>query len=382
MNNFSHKDLEKEFSSYLDFWMQRMLSQKKQEIYPEMSQDLVPNKMADTGAMYLARILYGASRACLTMKDNKFSYLADTAFDLLSDLKNPSGGYYWARKNNMEWNHDAENVNMAQAFVLYGLAAYSRINSSPTILMLLEEQLSFIQVKLKDDSNEFYLDGFDDKWGRGEEMTRSFGTHFHVLEALVKVYEQNKTIALRKSIRGLTKLIIDRFIDKKNYSCLHRFSETGKLLPNEDWAGHNAEFSWVICEVAKSIDDAALIEITQNLAVKMMDLVIENAGDTKNGGYFNALDGKKPLENTKSWWPQAEVVLGLFNVFQITGNKKYKKLADEQVEFISDNFVTQDGEWYTEIENSGIPVKDMPVVFFWKSMYHTVRYYDYLLGKI
>ncbi len=382
MKKLSQKKLQKEFSNYLDYWMHSMVSQNQKEVFPEISQDSVPNKLADMGSMYLSRILYGASRACVAMEDNSFMTLADTAFDLLADFKNPSGGYYWARKNNMEWSHDADNVNMAQAFVLYGLTEYSRINASPTVLMLLEEQLRFIQGNIRDDSDEFYLDGFDEKWARGAKMTRSFGSHFHVLEALVLVYEQNKTIALKNSIRDLIERIIDRFIDKNNYSCLHRFTEGWELLPNEDWAGHNSEFSWVICEAAKSIDDTVLINLTRGLAVKMMDLVIENASDGENGGYFNAIDGKKPLEDSKSWWPQAEVVLGLMNVFQITGDEKYQKLAYEQVAFISDNFVAQNGEWYTGIENSGMPVKEMPLVFFWKSMYHTVRYYDYLLRNV
>ena len=379
MKKLSQIRLQKEFGNYLDYWMKSMVSQNQKEIFPEMSQDSVPNELADMGSMYLSRILYGASRACKAMEDNSFMTLADTAFDVLADFKNPSGGYYWARKHNMEWHHDADDVNMAQAFVLYGLAEYSRINSSPTVLKLLEEQLCFIQSDIKDGSDGFYLDGFDEKWARGAEMTRSFGSHFHVLEALVQVYEQNKTIPLKNSIRDLIERIIDRFIDKNNYSCLHRFTERWELLPNEDWAGHNAEFSWVICEAAKSINDPVLIEVTRDLAVKMIDLVIENASDNDNGGYFNAIDGKKPLEDSKSWWPQAEVVLGLMNVFQITGDEKYQNLAFEQVAFISDNFVTQDGEWYTGIENSGLPIKEMPLVFFWKSMYHTVRYYDYLL---
>jgi len=299
---------------------------------------------------------------------------------MLADLKNPSGGYYWARKYNMEWQHDADNVNMAQAFVLYGLTEYSRINSSPDVVKLVQEQLSFIQTNLKDSSERFYLDGFDEKWARADDMTRSFGSHFHIMEALLLVYEQKKTDSLRNSIRDLIYMIMDRFIDKNNFSCLHRFTEDWELLPNEVWAGHNAECSWVICEAAKSIDDAELIETTQNLAVKMMDLVILNARDDQHGGYFNAIDGNIALDDSKSWWPQAEVVLGLMNVYSITADEKYKKLAEEQSSFISKHFINEEGEWLTEIDEKGAPIKGTPLVFFWKSLYHTVRYYDYLLG--
>ena len=380
MKQENQDQLKTEFESYMAFWSQHMLSLNEKTIFPEMSQESVPNKLADMGSMYLSRIIYGASRAFQSLNDNSYKVLADKAFDQLSDFKNPSGGYFWARKYNMEWKHDADNVNMAQAFVMYGLAEYSKINSSEAVSELLEEQLSFIQANIKDTSSQFYLDGFDDKWARGVMMTRSFGTHFHIMEAMVLLYEQKKTDSLKDSISELINIIIDRFIDKNSYACLHRFTEDWKLMPNEVWAGHNAECSWVICEAAKTIHDTALIKKTQDLAVKMMDLVVENARDKNNGGYFNAIDGSKPLEDVKSWWPQAEVVLGLLNVFKITGNEKYRILALEQSRFISETFITEKGEWFTEVDHSGVPVKDTPVVFFWKSMYHTVRYYDYLLS--
>ena len=127
--------------------------------------------------------------------------------------------------------------------------------------------MGFIQANIKDVSSQFYLDGFDEKWARGVNMTRSFGSHFHIMEALVLVYEQKKTDSLRDSIRDLINIIIDRFIDKKNYSCLHRFTENWELLPDEVWAGHNAECSWVICEAAKAIHDAGLIKKTQDLDI-------------------------------------------------------------------------------------------------------------------
>ncbi len=72
MKKLSQIKLQKEFSNYLDYWMQSMLSQNQKEILPEMSQDSVPNKLADMGSMYLSRILYGASRACTAMEDNSF----------------------------------------------------------------------------------------------------------------------------------------------------------------------------------------------------------------------------------------------------------------------------------------------------------------------
>ena len=72
------------------------------------------------------------------------------------------------------------------------------------------------------------------------------------MEALVKVYEHKKEKS-KIQFKILLHIILDRFIDKEHYSCIHRFTEDWQMLPNENWAGHNAECSWVICHAAKTI---------------------------------------------------------------------------------------------------------------------------------
>ncbi len=374
--------IKQEFINYLDFWMDQMIFGSPEKVFPEISIDNIPNKSGLMGSMYLSRILYGTSKAYKTLKAKKYKELADVAFNGLVDFKNPMGGYYWGRKYNMEWVHDPENINMAQAFVLYGLVEYAHINPSPSLDQLIDDQVKFILSVLSDESKTGFLDGFDEQWQKGSNMTRSFGTHFHILEALVKyeAYRNDKNI--QSTIAGLVRIIIDKFIDQKNYDCIHRFGESWQVIPNEIWAGHNAECSWVLCEATEAIKDQALIEETQNLAILMMDRVITFALDRKKGGYFNVLDKDPSSDKTKGWWQQAEVTLGLFNAFAITGQIRYKKLAVEQIAFIQDKFLCPEGEWYTELTNEGTPAKGVPKVFFWKSLYHTVRYYDYLVMKV
>lgn len=374
--------LKQEFINYLDFWMDQMIFGSPEKVFPEISIDNIPNKSGLMGSMYLSRILYGASRASESLKIDKYKKLADVAFNGLTDFKNPMGGYYWGRKYNMEWVHDPENINMAQAFVLYGLVEYAHINPSPALNQLIDDQLKFIITVLSDESQTEFLDGFDEQWQKGANMTRSFGTHFHILEALVKYDAYRNDKSIQSSIAGLVRIVIDKFIDPKNYDCIHRFGEDWQNIPNEIWAGHNAECSWVLCEAAEATNDKALIEETQNLAILMMDRVITFALDKNKGGYFNVLDKDPSSDKTKGWWQQAEVTLGLFNAFAITGQIRYKKLAFEQIAYIQDNFLCHEGEWYTEVANEGTPVEGMPKVFFWKSLYHTVRYYDYLVMKV
>ena len=371
--------ISKEFENYLQYWIQHMFRKDQGGIFPEMSTDNIPNESADMGSMYLARIIYGASLGCLKLKTNQYRPLADMAYEMLAEFKNPLGGYFWGRKYNMEWLDDADNVNMAQAFVLYGLAEYVKLNDTPEVNQLIDEQIDFIRSTIKDNSNSHYLDGFNAQWARGKDMTRSFATHFHIMEALVKVYEHRKEEKIKNSIQTLLHIILDRFIDKEHYFCIHRFTEDWQMLPNENWAGHNAECSWVICHSARIINDKKLIKKTEELAVLMMKEVVRLAKDESTGGYSNLVSENGVQEQNKSWWPQAEVVLGLLNVYKITGEENYRKFAKEQISYIQKYFIQNQREWYASVDQKGAPVKGTPMIFFWKSMYHTVRYYDYLL---
>lgn len=371
--------IRKEFENYLQYWALQMLKRDQDGIYPEMSTDNIPNESADLGSMYTARIIYGASLGCLKLKTDQYRPLSDMAYDLLAEFKNPFGGYFWGRKYNMEWIDDPDNVNMAQAFVLYGLAEYVRLNNSSEVNQLIDEQIAFIGSTLRDDTDPYYLDGFTEQWVRGKNMTRSFATHFHIMEALVKVYENRKDEKIKNVIESLLYIIIDKFIDKEGYFCIHRFTEDWQMLPNENWAGHNAECSWVICHAARIINDKKLIKKTEELAVLMMKEVVELAKDERHGGYSNLISKNGVHEENKSWWPQAEVVLGLLNVYKITEEEYYQKLAKEQMSYIQKYFVQEHGEWNALVNQKGEPLQGTPKIFFWKSMYHTVRYYDYLL---
>lgn len=382
MNETLQMTLVREFKDYLDFWSKHMIRVEQDKLYPEISIDNVPNSSALTGSMYLARILYGASKACATMKTKKYLSLADKAFRELAEFRNPNGGYYWARRNDMEWVHDAENVCMAQAFVLYGLVEYAFMSPSDELEAMIKDQFNFIQSVMIDKQEAGYLDGFDKQWARANPMTRSFGTHFHILEALVKYRRYKKVPGLDEAIVKLIRLVIDKFIDAEHFDCIHRFGENWELMPNEIWAGHNAECSWVLCEAALETGHEGLIEETRNLAILMMDRVITFALDKNKGGYFNILYHEGSRDKTKGWWQQAEAVLGLLNAYEITGQNRYKKLAVEQIYYIRQKFVCPEGEWYTEVSNEGTPVSSLPKVSFWKSMYHTVRYYDYVINRL
>jgi len=373
--------LNQELENNLSFWQNRVVNSETNHIFSEVSIDGIPNASATTGAMYLSRILYGSSMACKLLETNTYSVLADNSYDRLKEFYNPKGGYYWSKDISNVLIHDADDTNMAQAFVLYGLVGYAQLKPSLEIDEVIENQFNFITNTLYDNENGGYIDGFDENWILGKNPTKALGTHLHLLEAFVKLYAYKKNSKVVPLIEELINIILQKFITKDSYDCLHRLAPDWKPLPNEVWAGHNAECSWILCSAAEAIQNKKLIAQCNDIALKMMQQVIEKAWDSKNGGIFNVLENSIPTEDVKIWWPQAETVIALLNCYKITKEKKYKIQAEELINYISHHFIAPNGEWYTQIKNSNQPDNSIPMVHFWKSMYHTVRYYDELKDR-
>ena len=192
---------------------------------------------------------------------------------------------------------------------------------------------------------------------------------------LENVNEYNKNEKIVPLIEQLITIILQYFITKDTYDCLHRLTPDWKAKENEIWAGHNAECSWILCQAAKSVKNQELLVACNTLSLNIMEQVIKKALDTENGGVYNVLKNNLPTEDFKIWWPQAEVVLALLNCYNISKDIKYKTQAIELIDYISNNFIAENGEWFTEIFDNGKPNTSIPIIHFWKSMYHTVRYY-------
>jgi len=365
-----------ELKNNLSFWLNHAINKNTNTFYSSISIDGKPNSSEPIGAMYLSRILYGASTGCNLLNTNEYLNLAVLSFNELQEFHNPKGGYYWAKNKSNVFIHDPENTNMAQAFVLYGLVAFAKIKPSSELDDLINKQFNFIKNTLYDSQNGGYIDGFNENWELGETVTKALGTHLHLLEAFVKRYEFKKDEELVQPIEELITLILKHFITKDTYDCLHRLTPDWKPLDNEIWAGHNAECSWILCYAADAINNENLLRTCNNLALKMVNLVLLKASDTRNGGVYNILKNNLPTENVKIWWPQAETVLALLNCYNITKDSKYQSNAKNLINYISNNFIAPNSEWYTEIYNSGKPNSKIPIIHFWKSMYHTVRYYE------
>lgn len=379
--NLNTKLLSNELNNILQYWNQNLITENS--IHPEIDIHDKVNLTADLGSMYLARVLYGLSVATKTLnKDTHKAFAEQTHHLLITNFKNPKGAYKWAINHQTQDIHDVDNNNLAQAFVLYGLAEYASINKHTALLDEINQHIEFILNTISDSTNGGFFDGFDAEWNPLKDQNKALGTHLHFLEAFEKCYLLKNDKKLKTHIELLINIIIDKFIDTETLHCWHRLSPDWKPLPNEIWAGHDVEVSWILCKAAKTIDNKVLMDKCNKLAIKMVDNTLNLAYDKVNGGMFNVLENGKPSESIKIWWPQAEMVIALLNCYEITGDEKYLVKANEFSTYISSNLISDKGEWFTELSIDNKPIETTPMVFFWKSLYHNVRYYAEVIERI
>ena len=136
--------------------------------------------------------------------------------------------------------------------------------------------------------------------------------------------------------------------------------------------GH-IEGSWLLYEAAEILGNKSILNKVANFSIKMVEKTLSEGIDKKNGGLFDEKENGIFCIN-KSWWPQAEAVIGFFNAYQLTNDEKYLDFSLNVWDFIKKFIIdTKYGEWYELVSAEGVPDLNKPKVTDWKCPYHNSR---------
>jgi mannobiose 2-epimerase len=121
-------------------------------------------------------------------------------------------------------------------------------------------------------------------------------------------------------------------------------------------AGHDIECSWLMNEAA----DVLGIDCTPT--------VLRLAEAAKEGIHPDGSIGEK------TWWEQAEAVVGFLNLWQITNDQSAMELALKTYSYIQDVLIDRTyGEWFWAVLPDGTPDRTQDKAGFWKCPYHNSR---------
>ena len=377
-------EIEKELiDNILPYWSSKMPDKENGGFYGQITGKDKTMHQAYKGAVLNARILWTFSAAYRICRNPDYLAIAARAKNYIIDhfIDKEFGGVYWLldyQGNPVE----TKKQIYAQGFAIYGLSEYYRVTGDEKTLNHAIELYNLIEKYSFDSEKNGYLEAFTQDWLLIEDMRlsekdaneqKTMNTHLHILEPYTNLYRVWKDDSLKKQLKNLIEVFIEKIID----------SETGhlRLFFDTDWNdksntvsfGHDIEASWLLYEAASVLNDKETLKKVRNivpLIVKASERGLQADGSMM---YEKNIDtGHEDME--RHWWVQAETVIGFLNHYQHFGNEKSLQIAINCWNYIQNNLIDRsNGEWFWSIYPDGSANREDDKAGIWKCPYHNGR---------
>lgn len=386
------QELQKELNNILQYWMHHTIDEINGGFFGSVLNDNSVNSNAAKGVVLNARILWTFSAAYNFQKDQRYLVIAARAMHYIKDhfWDKDYGGVYWsvdAKGNILE---DRKQI-YGLAFCIYGMSEYYVATKNKLALQCAIELYKCIELHSYDTAHKGYFEAFSKDWQSLNDLRlstkdanekKTMNTHLHIIEAYANLYKVWPEEILKNKIEELLFLFDQHFINH----------ETGhlRLFFNEQWNekvdvisyGHDIEAAWLLLQCAEIIHHDFWIEKFKKHAITITKAVI--CGLDKDGGLWYEYDQHtEKLIKEKHWWPQAEAMIGFFNVFELNNDESYIDRAFQSWEFIKRYVVDKNnGEWYWGVNEDYNVMEGQDKAGFWKCPYHNTRACIEILKRI
>jgi mannobiose 2-epimerase len=384
LHNLSAESLDKECHQIASWWMNNALDNEYGGFVGEIdfTGGLVPK--ANKGIILNTRILWFFSEAATHFNDANYRRVADRAFEYLiahfDDKK--LGGVVW------ELDHQGSCVNgkkqtYAQAFAIYGLAAYFRLSQNQTALNKAMEYFELIERFAIDPQFGGYLEAFDQDWTALDDVRlsekdlnspKSMNTHIHILEAYTCLLRVAREPKVKDALNNLLQIIFSKILNPSTYH-LYLFQDMSWHDQSTSISyGHDIECSWLLWDALDALGDAKLKAKYRSTVIKMAEVCLaQSIGDLGQVcDQLTLVDNKKHFESF--WWVQAEALVGFLNAFNLTGEPAYIAACEKIWLFTQEQHIDYEhGEWHWTAVRDQNPAEPIYKVGFWKGPYHNGR---------
>jgi mannobiose 2-epimerase len=375
-------ELTAELDSILEYWSKNTIDKQNGGFIGQIDFNEHPIAAAEKGSVLNARILWSFSASYQVTKNEEHKKIAVRAFEYLSKYFYDSefGGLFWSI-NVDKTPKDTKNQIYALAFAIYGLSEYYAISKDGKALEIAINLYWKIQEYSYDPEQKGYFEALTCDWHPIDDLRlsdkdanekKTMNTHLHIVEAYANLFKVWKDKALQNDIIELLETIEKHFINTKTGHLRLFFNENWIEKPDVISYGHDIEAAWLLLQCAEISEDETLIANYTKHAIQMAEVTQE--GLDTDGGLWYELDPKNnELIAEKHWWVQAEVLIGFYNAYQITGDEKYLDIVLKNWEFIKKYILDkQNGEWFWGVHRDySLIEKDK--AGFWKCPYHNSR---------
>jgi len=383
-NSNFRRQLYKELTgNILPFWMTYSIDKVNGGFYGALTNDLEIHNEVPRSAILCARILWTYAAAYRKLGDKDYLAMARWAYDYLTRifLDRENGGVYWTVDYTGKPVFDRKH-HYAQAFAIYGLSEYYRATQEAQSLALARSLFHFLEEHAYDPIFGGYIEGSSRRWEALTDMRlsdrdlncrKSMNTMLHILEAYTNLLRVWDDTTLKAQHNALIKIFQQHIVDHSTGHFKLFFDDQWNSLLDNISYGHDIEGSWLLFEAAEVQGDPALLEQVRGTAIQIATAVYE--GGLEQDGSLPYEAGPHGLvDSDKSWWVQAEAMLGFYNAFQLCGQRRFEEAATRSWNYIQDKMVDRiHGDWIKKLHQDGTPDNNSYKVGPWECPYHHSR---------
>jgi len=367
----------------LPFWIERVADRTCGSFHGALTNDLVPDRTVERGALLTTRILWTYAAAYRRYQDPAYLAMADHAYaDLLTRFHDVThGGFYWSIAADGAVLRDRKQV-YGQAFAIYALSEYHAATGRAEPLDLAITTFRLIEKRAREAAHGGYLEAFGRAWEPIADLRlsavdqndpKSQNTHLHVMEAYTNLLRVWPDAGLHQTLLALVELMITRIVQPTTGHLGLFFGNDWTLRSDKISYGHDIEAAWLLTEAAGVLGSPVLSARVHLLAGKIAEVTLAEGTDA-DGGIYNLGGPAGLIDPVKEWWPQTEAVIGFLNAFQLAREERFLAAALKTWEFIETRLIDRaNGEWFRGVTRDGRVLGDQLKVSFWKCPYHNGR---------
>jgi mannobiose 2-epimerase len=384
LKDFSQRVGDQLFGHIMPFWCGPALDHEQGGWMGWLSNELKPDRTQPKGLIVNSRILWAFSAVHRARPEKLFQQMAGRALDFVMNRfwDAQHGGAFWRLDDTGCVLDDSKKI-YGQAFYIYALAEYHQAFGGKAALERAIQLFELIERHAHDSKHGGYIEVCRRDWSEAGAEARlsdkdmnekkSMNNHLHVLEAYTNLYRAWPEPGVAERLQELIQLFEQRILDARTQHFHHFFDETWGVRSDTYTFGHDIEGTWLLCEAAEVLGDAALLKHVQAVVLRMAEVTLREGVDVDGAlGYEGK--GGKVIDPGRECWPQAEALVGFLNAFQLSGDAKYFAAARRVWDFIENRLVDRiHGEWFWRINVDGRPDLKLPKVSEWKGPYHGSR---------
>jgi mannobiose 2-epimerase len=367
----------------LPFWMTHAVDHVNGGFYGALTNDLVIHNEVPRSAILCARILWTYAAAFRKMGDKEYLAMAKWAYDTLTRVfwDTEYGGLYWSVDHSGKPVMDRKH-HYAQAFAIYGLSEYYRATEQPQSLELAQTLFRLLENHAFDPVYGGYIEGSSRTWEALTDMRlsdrdlncrKSMNTMLHVLEAYTNLLRVWEDATLKTRHKALIALFQEHIVDHASGHFKLFFDDQWNSLLENISFGHDIEGSWLLFEAAEAQGDPVLVKQIRETAIHIAAAVYQD-GLEQDGSLPYESGPQGLVDSDKTWWVQAEAMLGFYNAYQLSGQERFAQASRRSWEYIQARMLDRiHGDWIKRLHRDGTPENSNYKMGPWECPYHHSR---------